>query len=121
MLNKPFAHVIGAKDTECKYKFLLVSLGKTVVPNSTLLLISKTELEKFMKPWKKYVDGTITDIKPNFITAVVNILSKFHKNIKFLYEVEQIGNMQFLDFLSRVQKLETTVFCKETNNNSYVH
>ena len=36
------------------------------------------ELEKFMKPWKKYVGDTITYIKPDFITDVIY---KFHENI----------------------------------------
>ena len=40
------------------------------------------ELEKFMKPWKRYVHDIINHIKPNFADAI-NILKKFHKNIKF--------------------------------------
>ena len=30
-------------------------------------------LQKFMKPWKRYVDDTITYIKPDFITDVNDI------------------------------------------------
>ena len=41
------------------------------------------ELEKFMKPWKRYVDDTITFIKPDFITDVIKILTKFQESIKF--------------------------------------
>ena len=41
------------------------------------------ELEKFMKPWKKYLDDTITYIKQDFITDVINILNKFHENTNF--------------------------------------
>ena len=68
------------------------------------------ELEKFMKPWKRYVDDTITYIKLDFITNVIDILSKFHQNIKFKHEVEYNGKISFLDvLLIRCNgKLETT-------------
>lgn len=55
------------------------------------------ELEKFMKPWKRSIDYTITYIKPDVITHVINILNKFHENIKFTYEVEHYGKISFLD------------------------
>ena len=81
------------------------------------------ELEKFMKPWKRYVDDTITYIKPDFIKNVIDILNKFYQNVKFTYEVEHNGKISFLDvLLMRCNgKLETTVFRKETNNNIYLH
>ena len=74
-----------------------------------------------MKPWKRYVDDIITYIKPDFITDVINILNKFHENIKFTYEVEH--TISFLDVLLMKSngKLETNVFCKETNNDLYFH
>ena len=53
------------------------------------------ELEKFMKPWKRYADDTITNIKPDFITNVINILNKFHQNIKFTYKVEHNFKISF--------------------------
>ena len=56
------------------------------------------ELEKSMKPWKRFVGNTITYIKPNFITDIIDILNKFHESIKFTYEVEHNGNI-FLDVL----------------------
>ena len=91
----------------------MVRLERTLMP----------ELEKFMKPWKRYVDDTITYIKPDFITNVIDILNKFHQNIKFTYEVEHNGKISFLDVLlmSCNGKLETTVFRKETNNDIYLH
>ena len=46
----------------------MAHLEKTLMP----------KLEKFMKAWKRYVDGTITYIKPDFIADVVNILNKYH-------------------------------------------
>ena len=45
----------------------LIHLERTLMP----------ELEKFMKHWKRYVDDTITYIKPDFITNVIDILNKF--------------------------------------------
>ena len=57
------------------------------------------ELEKFMKTSKRYVDDTITYIKPDFITNVIDNLNKFHQNIKFTYEVEHNGKISFLDVL----------------------
>ena len=54
---------------------------------------------------------------------VIDILNKFHENIKFAYEVEHNGKISFLDaLLMRCNgKLETTVFRKETNNDIYLH
>ena len=56
----------------------MVHLERTLMP----------QLQKFMKPWKRYVDDIITYIKTDSITCVLDILSGFHKNIKFLYEPE---------------------------------
>ena len=90
----------------------MVHLERTLMP----------ELEKFMKPWKRYVDDTIIYIKPDFITDVIDILNKFHDNIKFTHEVEHNGKISFLDVLltRSNRKLETTIFCKETNNDIYI-
>ena len=38
-------------------------------------------------------------IKPDFITDIIDILNKFHENIKFTYEVGHNGKISFLDFL----------------------
>ena len=91
----------------------MVHLERTFMP----------ELENFMQPWKRYVDDTITYIKREFITNVIDILNKFHQNIKFTYEVEHNGKISFLDVLLMRcnNKLETTVFRKETNNDIYLH
>ena len=57
------------------------------------------KLEKFMKPWKRYVDDTITYVKSAFIIDLINILNKFHENIEFTYEVEHNGKISFSDVL----------------------
>ena len=55
-----------------------VHLERTLMP----------QLQEFMKPFKRYVDETITYIKTDSITRVLDIFNGFHKNIKFLYELE---------------------------------
>ena len=68
-------------------------------------------LEKLMKPWKRYLDDTITYIKPDFITDVIDILNKFHQNIKFTYEVDHNGKIFLHVLVMRCNgKLETTIF-----------
>ena len=44
---------------------LMVHLKRTLMPKP----------EKLMKPWKRYVDDTITYIKPDFIMDVIDILN----------------------------------------------
>ena len=68
-------------------------------------------LEKLMKPWKRYLDDTITYIKPDFITDIIDILNKFHQNIKFTYEVDHNGKIFLHVLVMRCNgKLETTIF-----------
>ena len=68
-------------------------------------------LEKLMKPWKRYLDDTITYIKPDFITDVIDILNKFNQNIKFTYEVDHNGKIFLHVLVMRCNgKLETTIF-----------
>ena len=91
----------------------MVHLERTLMP----------QLQKFMKPWKRHVDDTITYIKIDSITRVLDILNGFHKNIKFTYELESNGKISFLNvLLMRIGKnLETTVFRKKNNNDMYLH
>ena len=74
---------------QCWQEFLWYNLERTLMP----------ELDKFMKPWERYLDDIITYIKPDFITKVIDILNTFHQNIKFTYEVEHNGKILFLDIL----------------------
>ena len=94
-------------------EIFMVHLERTLMP----------ALEKFMKPWRRYVSDTITNIKPHFVTVVSGILNKFHQNINFTYEVEHTGKISFLDVLLMRcnRKLEVPVFRKETNNDIYLH
>ena len=70
------------------WEFLPVLVGIFMVHLERTLL---QKLEKSMNPWKRHADDTITYIKPDFITDVINILNKFHENIKFTYKVGHNG------------------------------
>ena len=65
----------------------IVHLERTLIPKP----------EKFIKSRKRYVVDTITYNKPVFITDVIDILNKFHKNVKFTYEVGHNDRTSSLD------------------------
>ena len=59
-----------------------------------------------MLPCSRYVDDTITAIRPDCITGlynqtvkVVDKLNSFHKNIQYMYELECEIQITFLDVL----------------------
>ena len=73
--------------------------------------------------WKRFVDDTITSIKPMSIPYVINVLNSFDSNIEFTYEEEKDGQIPFLDVLL-VRKndiFETAVHRKPTNYGIYLH
>ena len=49
-----------------------------------------------MRPWKRYVDETISYIKES-IEHVLSKLNAYHDNIEFTYEIENDGKLPFLD------------------------
>ena len=65
----------------------IVHLERTLIPKP----------EKFIKSRKRNVVDTITYNKPVFITDVIDILNKFHKNVKFTYEVGHNDRTSSLD------------------------
>ena len=67
----------------------MVELERTLLPR----------LIEYMTPWKQYVDDTIAAIKITSIDHVLKILSTFHKNIKFTYELEVNNKISFSDVL----------------------
>ena len=73
--------------------------------------------------WKRFVDDTITSIKPASIPYVFNVLNSFHSNIELTYEEEKYGQISFLDVLlvRKNDTFETTVDRKPTNNGIYLH
>ena len=74
-----------------------------------------------MRPWKRYVDDTISYIKEESIEHVLSKLNGYHENIEFTYEIENDGKLPFLDVLvvRKDYEVETTVYCKSTNNDIY--
>ena len=69
-------------------------------------------------------NGDALSITPLYTSSVVrlnvlSVLNLFHDNIKFPYE----QNMPFLDalFIRDYEKINTTVFRKDTYNDLYLH
>ena len=71
----------------------------------------------------RYVDDTITYIKPSSIDYVLSVLSSFHKSIKFTFEEDKDNKILFLDvlILRNGSSIETTVYRKFTHNDVYLH
>ena len=100
LCNKNVLFTFGNNIYQQKDNIAMGSLLDPVLAEIFMVYLERIlmpELEKFMKPWKRYIDYTITYIKPDVITHVINILNKFHENIKFTYEVEHYGKISFLD------------------------
>ena len=53
----------------------------------------------------------------------MSVLNSFHDNIKFTYEQENNNRLPFLDilFIGDDEKINTTVFRKDTHNDLYLH
>ena len=80
-----------------------------------------SKLSTHMTKWKRYVDDTIAYIKPSSIDYVLSVLNSVYKNITF--EEEKDNAISFLDvlILRNNISLETTVYCKVTHNDVYLH
>ena len=76
-----------------------------------------------MRPWKRYVDDTISYIKEESIEHVLSKLNGYHDNIEFTYEIENYRKLPFLDVLliRKDYEVETTVYRKNTSNDMYLH
>ena len=104
-------------------------MGSTLGP--VLACIFMVELERIilptlredMSPWKRYVDDTISYIKEEPIEHVLSKLNGYHDNIELTYEIENDGKLPFLGVLviRKDYEVETTVYCKSTNNGIYLH
>ena len=91
----------------------MVELERAILPT----------LRKHMRPWKRYVDGTISYIKEESIEHVLSKLNGYHDNIAFTFEIENDGKLPFLDVLviRKDYEVEATVYRKSTNNDIYLH
>ena len=72
-------------------------------------------MREHVSPWKRYVDDTIPYIKEKSIDHVLSKLNGYHD--------KNDGKLPFLDVLviREDYKVETTVCCKSTNNDIYLH
>ena len=80
-------------------------------------------LSSYMTSWKRYVDDTVAYVKTDTIGHVLSALNLFNENISFNYEQEINGKVSFLDILilRNGNSFETSVHCRSTHNNIYLH
>ena len=73
-------------------------------------------------PSKRFVDDTITYIKPTSIPHVIEVLTSFHSNIQFKYEEERDRKIPFLDvlYIKKNNTFKTNVYRKPTNKGIYL-
>ena len=94
-------------------KTFMISLEEAILPS----------IKKHVVHWKRYVDDTHAYIDPSKIEFVLEKLNSCHTNIQSTHEIEENQKITFLDVLitrTRDNKLETTVFRKETNTDLYI-
>ena len=90
----------------------MIELERTILPT----------LREHMRPWKRYVDDTISYIKEESIEHVLSKLNGYHDNIEFTSEIENDGKLPFFDVLviRKDYEVETTVYRKSTNDELYL-
>ena len=96
-----------------------------VIAGTFMVVLERNAIPKLstdMAKWKRYVDDTITYIKPSSINYVLSVLNSFHKNIKFTFEEEKDNKISFLDvlILRKGSSIQTTVYRKVTHNDVYL-
>ena len=81
------------------------------------------KLNEHVKKWRCFVDDTFLYDKCRLIQYALSVLNSFHDNIKFTYEQENNNRLSFLDvlFIRDNEKINTTVFRKDTYNDLYLH
>ena len=92
----------------------MISLEEAILPS----------IRKHVAHWKRYVDDTHAYIDPSKIEFVLEKLNSYHPNIQLTHKIEENQKITFLDVLitrTRDNKLETTMFRKETNTDLYIN
>ena len=81
------------------------------------------KLKDHVKKWRHFVDETFVYVKRRSIEYILSVLNSFRDNIKFTYERENNNRLPFLDvlFIRDYEKINTTVFRKDTHNERYLH
>ena len=107
-----------------------VAMGSPLGPVIANIFMSELEnelvptLNDKMHVWLRYVDDTFTIIKEDEIENIKGILNNYHASIKFTHEIEDGGNLPFLD-VNVTRNLDgffsTSVYRKQTDTNIYVH
>ena len=107
-----------------------VAMGSPLGPLlANIFMISLEEgmlpsINKHVAHWKRYIDDTHAYTDPSKIEFVLEKLNSYHLNIQFTHEIEENQKITFLDVLvirTRDNKLEKTVFRKETNTDLYIN
>lgn len=107
------------------------AMGNSLSPFIASLFMSrfeveaKEDLEYFPRIWLRYVDDifAVFDTKVGNIDDFVNNLNNRFPSIKFTYEIENNGQLPFLDVLvirNTENKLEFDIYRKDTNTHRYI-
>ena len=97
------------------------------VANLVMEDIEERALESFHTPilfWKRYVDDTCTAILPELLQEFHQHLNSIEPSIQFTCEVEEDGQLPFLDVLLSKEddgRISTSVYRKPTHTDHYLH
>ena len=82
-----------------------------------------TTLNSHLHTWYDFVDDTFCFINCQSADYVLPIFNDFHPHIQFMYEVEHLGKLNFLDvqLICNRQQFETKVHRKQQNTDKYMH
>ena len=106
--------VMGSPFGPLLVNIFMISLEEAILPS----------IKKHVAHWKRYVDDTHPYIDPSKTELVLEKLNNHYPNIHFTHGIEKKQKITFLDVLitrTGHNKLETTVFRKETNTDLYIN
>ena len=98
---------------------LLVNIFVTSLEEALL-----SSIKKHAAHWTRYINDTHVYIDLSKTEFVLEKLNSHHYNIQFTHKIEENQKITFLEVLTartRDNKLETTVFRKETNTDLYIN
>ena len=88
----------------------MTELEKSVIPP-----LSEKGILKF---YGRYVDDTLTLMKPEHVQLVLEKLNSFHKNLHFTVDTFENGPVHFLDLL--LDKNSIDLYRRYTNTGQYI-
>ena len=91
----------------------MVELETAVIPN----------VSNKVKLWKRFVDDIYRLARLEYIDNILLALNSFHKNIKFIFEIEKDNTIPFLYvvIIRKPGKIETAVHRKNTCTDLYMN